>query len=638
MSQIPEYGTVAARDYAELGFKSGLEIHQQLLTAKKLFCRCPAGLYTDQFDAEILRHMRPTLSELGEYDGTALMEFKTKKQIIYRLTGESVCTYDMDDSPPFELNQEALEIAMEITLLLGLQPVGEIHIARKQYLDGSIPTGFQRTTILGVQGELALRDKVVSILQLGLEEDSCREISDIGHWRTYKTDRLGTPLIEIVTGPDMRTPAEVMEVGQALRRLTRITGKVRTGIGAARQDVNVSVTGGTRVEIKGVSRIPSIGLLTHNEAYRQKRLLEIRDTLKGRGVQLVGYQGARAEVTDLFLSTDYRPISKALERHETLGAILLPGFEDLLGEEIQPGVSFLGEFRDRVRVIACLDGLPNLICSEQLDTGPLPIYWQKVRQLLDGPPAAPMILVWGSPEDVETALNEIEIRAQDALAGIPGETRRANTDGTTCFERILPGPDRMYPDTDLPPIPIPARRWDVIRTQLPPLPCDLELKMKGLGLGDELVGQLIDMRRARQFLALAPTAANRERLAVTLTAHWRYLERQGVPMPKNGDLRWLPEFMSQVPRDADLPALRAWAETGGRGTPAIPVQLSGEALTGAVTAIEKQLARPDRAAGYAHLDYLAGRVKERLDIMVSGRELVEILSGTVDLELEGPRD
>ncbi|MBN2399718.1 MAG: Glu-tRNA(Gln) amidotransferase GatDE subunit E, partial [Candidatus Aminicenantes bacterium] len=179
--------------YAKLGFKCGLEVHQQLKTAKKLFCHCPAGRYHDHddYDAEIVRHMRPTLSELGEYDGTALMEFKTRKNVIYRIKNETTCTYEIDDTPPFLLNPQAVEIAMEIALLLKTNIVGEFHITRKQYLDGSIPTGFQRTGILGIEGEIPLSRKKVRIIQLSIEEDSCREVSDIGHVRVYSTDRLG---------------------------------------------------------------------------------------------------------------------------------------------------------------------------------------------------------------------------------------------------------------------------------------------------------------------------------------------------------------------------------------------------------------------------------------------------------------
>ena len=263
MSEIPLFGTLSEEDYAALGFRCGLEIHQQLLTEQKLFCRCPAGRYTREYDAEILRHMRPTLSELGEYDGTALMEFKTHKDIIYQLNFETVCTYEMDDSPPFHINEQAVDITLKMGMLLKLKLIDELHIARKQYLDGSIPTGFQRTTIIGVDGWIPYRGRRVGIRQLALEEDSCREVSDLGHTRTYIGDRLGMPLIETVTEPHMYSPFQAAEVGQILRLLVISTGNVRRGIGTARQDVNVSITGGTRAEIKGVPRLPLIPRLTH---------------------------------------------------------------------------------------------------------------------------------------------------------------------------------------------------------------------------------------------------------------------------------------------------------------------------------------------------------------------------------------
>ena len=213
------------KDWKRIGFKSGLEIHQQLNTKQKLFCRCPAGIYHDHedYDGEIIRHMRPTLSEMGEYDGTALMEFRTRKEIIYRLNNQTACTYEIDDTPPFKINNQALDYAVEISHLSKLNIVGEVHITRKQYLDGSIPTGFQRTAIIGVEGAIQLSNKKVRLIQLSLEEDSCREISDIGHTRIYKTDRLGMPLIETVTYPDMFTPYELREA--ACRWLAQSCGK-----------------------------------------------------------------------------------------------------------------------------------------------------------------------------------------------------------------------------------------------------------------------------------------------------------------------------------------------------------------------------------------------------------------------------
>ena len=256
-------------DYQAVGLISGLEVHQQLLTKEKLFCRCPAGLYTETHDGEVLRHMRPTLSELGEYDGTALMEFKTKKEIVYLLNQQNVCTYEMDDTPPFLVNQEAIDVAIELCLTMNMDIIDEVHIARKQYLDGSIPTGFQRTAIVGVNGWLPFKGRRLTITHVSVEEDSCREVKDKGHQIIWRTDRLGMPLTETVTGPELRTPQEVRDAILLCGLVARSTGRVRTGIGASRQDVNVSVRGGNRCEIKGVPRAGLAVKLVHNEGLRQ---------------------------------------------------------------------------------------------------------------------------------------------------------------------------------------------------------------------------------------------------------------------------------------------------------------------------------------------------------------------------------
>src|SRR3989339_23992 len=283
--------------YSALGFKSGIEIHQQILTQKKLFCHCPAGRYSKVYDAEILRHMRPTLSELGEYDGCALMEFKTKKDVVYQLNRETVCTYEMDDTPPFTVNQEGLDIAIEIALLLNCSIVDEMHISRKQYLDGSIPTGFQRTAVVGINGWLPFQDRKITISHICYEEDACRQVSNIGHRVTFRTDRLGMPVIEVITGADMRTPEEARQVVNEIGRLIRATKKVRRGLGSVRQDVNSSVTGGSRVEIKGVPQTCMIPALLHNEALRQENLLKIKNILAKRGINEKNLNAVKQDLT-----------------------------------------------------------------------------------------------------------------------------------------------------------------------------------------------------------------------------------------------------------------------------------------------------------------------------------------------------
>jgi len=473
---------MTSSDYENIGLRSGIEIHQQIDTEKKLFCRCPVLPYSDEYDARILRHMRPTLSELGEYDGTALMEFKTKKNVTYQINNDTVCTYEIDDTPPFELNRQALEIALEITMLLQCKLVSEIHIQRKQYLDGSIPAGFQRTTILGVDGWIPFKDRRINIIQLGLEEDACREVSDIGHERVYLTDRLGIPLIETVTAPEMVTPQEVAQVASILSNLARSSGKVRRGIGAARQDVNVSVTGGCRVEIKGVSRIPAIPLLVHNEAFRQVSLLEIKKELSSRSITHSSFRRNSFDITDELPSTDYEPAAAALAKGFRIRSVVLEGYEGLLSTVTQPGRTFAGEISDRVRVVACLDDLPNLVHDGEEGYSLSKGEWNAIRDRSDAGQGDAVVVVWGSEDDIETAVSEIALRAEEAIDGVCSETRQSFPDGTNGFERILPGPNRMYPDTDLPPIAISTDMINRIESILPERPWERVQRYAGEGV------------------------------------------------------------------------------------------------------------------------------------------------------------
>ena len=454
-------------DYDRIGFMSGLEVHQQLATKEKLFCRCPAGIFQkpDQFDAELLRHMRPTLSEMGEYDGTALMEFKTRKNIIYRIAHRTACTYEVDDTPPFPINPEALQYALEITLASKLKVVGEVHITRKQYLDGSIPTGFQRTAILGIDGEIPLRNKKVRLIQLSVEEDACREVSDIGHTRIYRTDRLGMPLIETVTYPDMVNPDEVEEAGNVIRFLNRSTGRVRTGIGAGRQDVNVSCKGGTRIEVKGVAHTKWIPEVTHVECFRQWALLAIREQLKSR-IQKENWKMNYMELNPKEFHFYFDPITDAIKRGEKVYAVNLPQFAGLLSHFTQPNHPFYCEFAERLKVIACIER-PNMATSEDLEDVVSRSVFEKAAKALNASDNDAQIIFWAADDDVKTALETIEERALMAFDGVPQETRKALPDGTTIFERVLPGADRMYPDTDSAPIPLTNDYIESLKKNIP---------------------------------------------------------------------------------------------------------------------------------------------------------------------------
>ena len=471
----------------ELGFKCGLEIHQQLNTERKLFCNCPAGYRNDSPDAEIIRHMRPTLSELGEYDGTALMEFKTKKRVIYQLYRDNMCTYEMDDTPPFVINKNALEIAIKLALMLNCAIVDELHVSRKQYLDGSIPTGFQRTAVVGVGGWVPYKGRKIMLSHVCLEEDACREVLDREHTIIWRTDRLSMPLLEVITEPVLETPREAREVNELIGRLLKVSGLVRRGIGSVRQDVNVSISGGTRVEMKGISKTGYVEKMTEIEAFRQKHLLEIKDELLSRGYAKDSFKPIKMDVTSSLKDSSSPIISKALDAGKHLGAVKLPGFKGLLKREIQPGRTFADEFSGRVRVIACIDQLPNIAVSDMKIEGVDDSIWDKPGKELEVSDKDALILTWGPKQDVVTAMNEIVIRANEAFAGVPNETRQHLKDYTTTFERILPGPDRMYPDTDSPPVEIAACTISNYERDLPKRAYDIEEDWRKKGVDERLI-------------------------------------------------------------------------------------------------------------------------------------------------------
>ncbi len=561
------YGELSKEDYEILGFMSGLEVHQQLRTRSKLFCRCPAGRYVSSCDAEVLRHMRPTLSELGEYDGTALMEFKTKKEIVYLLERGSVCTYEIDDTPPFEIDEEAVRTAIEIAMLLNLNLVSELHVMRKQYLDGSIPTGFQRTAMVGLTGSIPFRvpelgiDKELRIRQLSLEEDSCREVSDVGHRITFRTDRLGMPLTETVTEPELLTPLELLAGAALAARVAQATGKVRRGPGAARQDVNVSVAGGRRVEIKGVHHHRGLPLLVHTEGFRQLNLLRIKHELERRRVAAdllaIPDEGVpwdvspiAADVTALLAACGHAPLREGLQRGDAVVAVRLPGFAGLLAHRTQPGITFARELADRVRVIACPRHAPFMVHSEQPDSPLRDHEWRAVRSELRASTDDSVVVAWMPAADAATAAREIVLRAREALTGIPAETRQAFADGTTGFERILPGPDRMYPDTDTPPLPIRDRVVAAARDRLPEAPWARERRYESLGLDARAARRLASSPWADAFDAVAPRGTTVARRFATA------LEKRVPFHRRDGSVNLHPERLAPLVRALEEGAIR----------------------------------------------------------------------------------
>lgn len=584
-------------DYEAVGLVSGLEVHQQLLTREKLFCRCPAGLYTETHDGEVLRHMRPTLSELGEYDGTALMEFKTKKEIVYLLNHLNVCTYEMDDTPPFLVNQDAIDVSIELCLMMQMDIIDEVHIARKQYLDGSIPTGFQRTAIVGVNGILPFRGRELTITHLSVEEDSCREVRDKGHQIVWRTDRLGMPLTETVTGPDLRTPDEVRDAILLCGMVARSTGRVRTGIGASRQDVNVSVRGGNRVEIKGVPRAGYAVNLVHNEGIRQHRLLEMREELHRRGFATPdSIRVEPIDVSDVFAGVDLGFIRRALDAGGRVFAVKAPGLAGFAQYPTQPDTTFLDELSGRIRVIACLDQPPIVLSSAFLPEFPdKHRVIERLRRRVKPGARDDYFLVFGPEEDCRTAANEIRIRFADATEGVPKETRQALTGGFTTFERILPGPDRMYPDTDSPPTRITEERVAEIRARLRPAPWERFARYGSWRVPDETTAYLIRKGGAEIVDAVVEkTGVDGLVAAIEIGQRAKALRRAGIPVERLGAAEWVAVF-----------DLLAGGRIAREAVPVIATRMAKDGLTAADAAAAEGIAIVARGEWLPRLDGLS---------------------------------
>ncbi len=258
-------------DYKKLGFKAGIEIHQQL-EGKKLFCDCPAVVH-DPNKADIFfeRKLRAAAGETGKVDQAAAYEMKKDKIFQYEACSSSSCLVEYDDEPPHELNKDCLEIALEVSKLLNAKVVDEIHFMRKTVVDGSNVSGFQRTGLIATDGYIETSKGKVGVDSICLEEEAAQKLEEKEHIVKYRLDRLGVALLEIATDASIQDPEHAKEVSSILGMMLRSTGKVKRGIGTIRQDVNVSIKGHPRVELKGFQELRYMVKVIENEVERQKK-------------------------------------------------------------------------------------------------------------------------------------------------------------------------------------------------------------------------------------------------------------------------------------------------------------------------------------------------------------------------------
>lgn len=507
------------RNWDELGLMMGLEIHQQLNTKHKLFCPCSTDLTDDEHDEEIIRNLRPTQSELGQIDRAALQESLRDMTFKYEAYNNHTCLVENDDEPPHALNREALDICITIASLLNMKMVDEFHTMRKQVIDGSNTGGFQRTGLAATDGYLDTPYGRVAIESLGLEEDAARRIDSDGEYTQFRLDRLGIPLAEITTDPSMHHPEQIKEVAYMIGQVLRSTN-VKRGLGTIRQDVNISITRGARVEIKGVQDLDLMPVIVENEVTRQLALADIKDELIKRNAKV---EDTIYDLDEVFKDTS----SKILSSAECIKGIILRGFDGLIGKEVQPGRRFgteLSSYAKKMGVSGLFhtDELPAYgITQEEVDA---------LKSYLKTGPEDAIIIVAHDEDVAVNALNETIRRAEMAFDGVVEETRKALDDGNTEYMRPLPTANRMYLETDIPLFQITDDMVESIKNNLPELPDEKEARIiKEYKLSEDLSNQLVRRLLADRFEELmAKLKVDSTTVASVLVSDLRDLRREGV--------------------------------------------------------------------------------------------------------------
>jgi glutamyl-tRNA(Gln) amidotransferase subunit E len=515
-------------DYMNLGLKVGLEIHQELATEHKLFCQCPPKLFRDDPEYTFLRQLRPSQSELGEIDPAALFEFMKGKTFIYEANRETSCLVEMDEEPPGPLNNEAVDISLVFALLTDSMPVDEIHVMRKIVVDGSNTTGFQRTCVVSLGGRIETGGKLYRLQQISLEEDAARKISEEEGVSRYRIDRLGIPLIEIVTAPDIYDPKEAEEVALAIGRILRATGKVRRGLGTIRQDLNISIVEGALIEVKGVQELSLISKVVEFEVQRQVRLLELTKLLQERNIEASMLNNELVDVSELFKATKSPIIKRALNKGGRVMAVKLPGFAEVIGAELCPNRRLGTEMSDCAKYAGDVKGLFH---SDELQTYNITNKdIEALKKQTEAGKLDAVVIIADFKEKCERGLRAVIDRAKQALVGVPAETRSANPDGTTYFTRPRPGAARMYPETDVVTIQITSERLTQLKDNVPEMPEEKLERFKTIySLNDKLAKQIINSEFNLLFEKLADKhIADPTLIAVTLTETLKSLDRDGI--------------------------------------------------------------------------------------------------------------
>ena len=492
-------------DPKSLGFMCGLEIHQQLNTGK-LHSRMPSQLYDFALSQipenwqRSHRKLRASQGEGGKVDITARFESRRNRSFVY-FQPPNAGLIEMDEAPPLQHDDDAVDAVLTMAAMMKAKPISSMQAMRKTVVDGSNTSGFQRTTLVATDGEIITEEGIVGIDVICLEEDSARkldsELTTDGEVVYYTLDRLGMPLVEIATAPDIQTPEHAKEVALHLGTILRDTRLVRRGLGSIRQDLNVSISCGVRVEIKGCQDLDWIPKIIRLEMARQLHLYRLCNQLRTEAnLPLLPpdrRQDSRPienrvalsvsnrlpliiqDLTEIFINTNSQMIQKSISSESVVLGLKLEGFAGKIGsKEMDSEGSQLPRLGRELASSAKQAGVAGIFHSDELPAyGITETEVKIVREKMSLNSKDAFVLCIAPTWQAELALESVLLRARAAYHRIPGEVRNvvirkgAPEDGTTTAMRPLPSGARMYPETDVQILSLDSERWEKINSNLP---------------------------------------------------------------------------------------------------------------------------------------------------------------------------
>ncbi|MDY6776591.1 MAG: Glu-tRNA(Gln) amidotransferase subunit GatE [Candidatus Nanohaloarchaea archaeon] len=495
----------SSAEYEDLGFRCGIEIHQQLDTSTKLFCNCPTEPGEQRSD-QVERELRPVPSEIGEVDRAARFEYLKGKDFTYNVYPDVSCLVEMDEEPPHPVDDEALESGLEAALLMNCDVPDEIHVMRKTVIDGSNTAGFQRTAVIGLNGSIETSKGEVEIEDMELEEDSAGIHSKDKGEGVFDLDRLGVPLLEIGTDASIQDPEHAREVAEKIGMLLRSTGKVKRGLGTIRQDVNVSIEEGARVEIKGFQELELMDELVRKEVERQRSLAELVEELDGPVASSI------EDVTGVFDGSGNEIIQRVLDSEGVVLGFKLEGLEGRMKEDLCEGLHLGKELANYAKA----SGVNGIIHSdEDLERYGLEEQFKELEEEMGKEDGEVLCVVAAKEEEARNAAEAVTDRADLLAEKVPEETRTAD-ETLTRYARPLPGEARMYPETDIPPIVMGEEKLE--RVEVPATLEEREEKFQGM-VGEELAEQVINSGRADLFEDLVEETGVEPRTAADIVTN-----------------------------------------------------------------------------------------------------------------------